>query len=525
MADIANPEPSLPRPKAYSYLRFSTPDQIKGDSFRRQNDAANAYALAEGLDLDQELTFHDLGVSGFRGRNAEAGRLADFLEAVETGLVPPGSILLVEQLDRLSRLVPRKAIRVLERIMEADITVVTLKDRRRYDLESIDKDHVSFMLAILTFMRANEESESKSHRLKQSWGAKRADVANRPLTSKAPAWLRLDRDAGQFVPLPDRAAVVKRIYALTLEGAGQHKIAETFNREGMETWGRGQHWQRSYIAKVLANPAVIGTLTPHFMEHVGSRKSRKPLEPVLNYYPSVISPETFADVQALQASQGAPSRGRHAHHPVSNILAGLAKCPKCGKTMTRVQKGKRSKPSFVCTAAKAGSPGCAYKSVPYQQVEDRIVLVLPGMLEDREGAAVSGDLEQEIFNAEEYLDALREEVGNLLENLEGQRSKALTARLLVKEAEVETVQGVLQDLQERRDMASGPVIGSRIAKAVQALQPPEGPLDRAVANLALRSLFRKAVINWPEAAIDLEWTNGGTCRVVYGWAGKPHRDS
>ena len=88
-------------PRAYSYLRFSTPEQMTGDSFRRQSTMAVEYAAKRGLELDQKLTFHDLGVSAYRGKNADTGRLAEFLEAVEAGLVPKGSFLLVEFLDRI----------------------------------------------------------------------------------------------------------------------------------------------------------------------------------------------------------------------------------------------------------------------------------------------------------------------------------------------------------------------------------------------------------------------------------------
>jgi hypothetical protein len=66
--------------------------------------------------IDTDLTFNDLGVSAYRGKNAEAGRLADFLVAVEDGIVPRGSYLLVESLDRISRQAARKALRVLEDI-------------------------------------------------------------------------------------------------------------------------------------------------------------------------------------------------------------------------------------------------------------------------------------------------------------------------------------------------------------------------------------------------------------------------
>ena len=95
------PDPFMPA-KAYSYLRFSTPEQMKGDSQRRQLEAAQSYAREKGLELDEQLTFHDLGVSGFRGANATTGKLKAFRRAIEDELVEAGSYLLVEDFDRLS---------------------------------------------------------------------------------------------------------------------------------------------------------------------------------------------------------------------------------------------------------------------------------------------------------------------------------------------------------------------------------------------------------------------------------------
>src|ERR1044072_3408930 len=81
------------RARAYSYVRFSTPEQAKGDSYLRQTEKAAKYALEHGLTLDTELTFEDLGVSAFRGRNASTGRLGEFVNAVEDGRIAPGSYL------------------------------------------------------------------------------------------------------------------------------------------------------------------------------------------------------------------------------------------------------------------------------------------------------------------------------------------------------------------------------------------------------------------------------------------------
>src|SRR5688572_9209430 len=92
-----------------SYLRFSRPEQLQGDSLRRQLEASERWAAARGLRIDQTLS--DKGLSAYRGANAETGALSTFLALVRAGRIPAGSILLVESLDRLSRQKPRKAFR------------------------------------------------------------------------------------------------------------------------------------------------------------------------------------------------------------------------------------------------------------------------------------------------------------------------------------------------------------------------------------------------------------------------------
>ena len=82
---------------------FSSLDQIGGDSLTRQSTLAESYARDHELELDNRLTIRDLGVSGYRGQNAVHGELGHFLTAVRNGRIAPGSYLLIESLDRLSR--------------------------------------------------------------------------------------------------------------------------------------------------------------------------------------------------------------------------------------------------------------------------------------------------------------------------------------------------------------------------------------------------------------------------------------
>ena len=95
--------PTKTKSQAYSYIRFSSPQQMQGDSLQRQTEASEEYAAAHGLRLSYSLNLRDLGVSAYRGRNSTEGALAGFMTAIETGRVPAGSTLLVESLDRLSR--------------------------------------------------------------------------------------------------------------------------------------------------------------------------------------------------------------------------------------------------------------------------------------------------------------------------------------------------------------------------------------------------------------------------------------
>lgn len=92
--------------KVYSYTRFSTPEQAKGDSYRRQTDAAERWAAGRGLVIDDQLSMADEGMSAYRGSNTSEGALGTFLQLCQRGLVEPGSFLVVESLDRISRMEP-----------------------------------------------------------------------------------------------------------------------------------------------------------------------------------------------------------------------------------------------------------------------------------------------------------------------------------------------------------------------------------------------------------------------------------
>src|SRR5262249_34435977 len=125
---------------AYSYIRFSTPDQLKGDSLRRQTQTTAEWCERNGVTLDTSLTLRDLGVSASRGahRTGDKHALAAFLKLANQGRIPRGSFLVIENLDRLSREDERTALRLWMDILDAGINIVQLQPETVFRHEKSD---------------------------------------------------------------------------------------------------------------------------------------------------------------------------------------------------------------------------------------------------------------------------------------------------------------------------------------------------------------------------------------------------
>lgn len=337
--------------KIYSYTRFSSEKQRNGDSVRRQIEAAEQWAKSEGRGMELDTSLRDEGVSGFYGRNAEVGALATFLTAIRNGQVASGSILLVENLDRISRHDPLKAMRVLETVVEAGVDVITLQDRRRYTRDNIAHDISNLIIALITFARGNEESRTKSKRLTAVWGNKRREAAatGKVLSTWVHPWIqvkgvervgmRADFSKAKYVLNPERAKVVRQIFRWANQGWGYTRIAQELKARKVKTWGRAG-WTITRLAKIIKNRAVIGEYQPCRYEG-GAHGQRVPDgPPILDYFPRVISDNDFAAAQPIPANRpiGRPQK-------LVRLLSGIL-------------FDSRSRPMYV--HAKAGGEYSAY---------------------------------------------------------------------------------------------------------------------------------------------------------------------
>ena len=379
-------------PKAYSYIRFSRPEQEKGDSIKRQTALSEEYAQKHGLVLDDTLKLTDRGLSAYNGYHRSKGALGEFLKLVEGGKIARGSILIVENMDRLSREKVLDALNQFTSIIRAGIKLVTLHDGMEYDMQSIDNNWSQLIISITYMARAHEESKAKSLRLSSAWKGKREKARNgeNKLTAKCPAWLKpqcqTQPSGGQVITgyevIPEVAQVINQIYDMKLKGKGSERITKELNNSNV--WkpngrkGKPAGWRKSFIDKLLHNDRrLIGEQQFYTMQKddQGKRKRIPDGEPISNYFPPIIDKEKFDRVQA-QINQNRESRGMGAgrRDKVSNLFTYLAVCWNCGSPMSFVDKGPKPKGGkyLQCNRARRGL-GCTPKTVPYDITEEAIL--------------------------------------------------------------------------------------------------------------------------------------------------------
>lgn len=497
--------------KAISYLRFSSAEQGKGTSVKRQLEASEAYAKANNLILDTRI--RDEGKSAFKGAHLKGG-LGAFLSAIQAGQIEPGTVLLVENLDRLSRADVPTALGQLLSITSAGIEIVTLMDGQRYSNERLQKDWTPLIMALTVMARAHEESSTKKDRSEKAWMVRRQSAVEdkAPMTGRRPFWL--DWDGKQFTINPERALIVKRIFNDTIKyGHGMLAISCSLNREGVPFWGnrKSNGWEPGAITRVIANRAVIGEVQPSKM--VNGKKV--PLgEPIAGYYPSVIDLDTWNKAQAvrqLNTQGGGTRRGE-----MRNLMQGRVFCAVCGSHCQIRTNGKKYH-FYICDAAYRHHPKCNNRR--YTQSDNLTEAVVGGLdyLSHHRNSSKNEnpravELRNEMAELGIKLERQRERMSKMLDLLEDDPVPEAMARVKRMGEEIRVFEARKVEAEKELSLVGGrETIGEQIAE-MDALKGPaftrDHP-DRTKSRNELSVLLRAIV---DEVRIDAERAAHVTCK-------------
>jgi DNA invertase Pin-like site-specific DNA recombinase len=468
-------------PEVISYVRWSSQEQSKGNSSDRQEEAVIKWLKAHSdYTLDLNRRYRDAGVSG-RGAHLD-GALGTFMKEAVNDKFKPGTVLLVEALDRLGRMAPYKQMGLFLTIIGKGITVVTTIDGAEYSgpiMESPDGQW-KLMQSLVKMNLAWEESEKKAHRSGDNWKRIRKGEKKKVGTKRVPGWIRVSPDGEKYELIPERVKIVRQIFQLTAAGWGKDRIAKKLYEDGVETWGPGKkkarRWRDSYISKVLSNPAVIGQFQWHespALDPNTGKKIRKPIgEPEQNHFPPAIKHSVWAAVQKIRAAR--EKRPGRVGDNVRNLFTGLVYCGHTGESITFSNKSPHY---YLRSSALKAPKGVRLKPWIYEDYEkaffETVGRLNPRGLIEPSTAPERESLLERIAELESSATSLTKTIHNLVTSLGNDEIKPIpevnTALANADKKRIEVNEQIRQAKHELESVTGGSAVNEALA-SIQAIR-------------------------------------------------------
>lgn len=370
---------------------------------------AEKWCRENGIKLADDQIMIDAGVSAYRGKNLKEGALGAFVAAAKAGSIPRGSFLLLESLDRLSRMRTVEVLRIFLDIVHAGIVLVTLGEdgEKRFRWEDINERDLED--AIDEMKSSHRFVQKLSRRVKDSWigRTKLARETGKPIPGNLPAWLYYDAN-GDLQMDDAKVAIVQWIFDMCISGLGLTAIAQTLNEAGVDPLAmhkrktiknRSNFWSITSVAYILRYKAVFGEYHP------------KDSDPFVAF-PVIVSKEDFYRAEAARAKRHITTRGRNGKG-YTNLFKGVAKCHYCGEAMNirnnRNAKTPNKALQFRCKGV--GVKTCNHKPWNYQVFESAFLSVV----REIDTQAIIGDgSESKLAQITRQLQALHGERSNLM---------------------------------------------------------------------------------------------------------------
>lgn len=471
---------------AYSYLRYSTPEQALGDSERRQLSAAIDYCKRNGWTLSSKR-FADRGVSAYHGKHREKGALKTLLETAR-----PGELVILEDTDRWSRESPLKSLGLLQDQCRKGVQVYFSRTSTLVTEDNFEDDAV-LLPNFLGAMLAHNESKKKAERIQAGWDERRAQArAGKAVRiNRLACWLKWDVEADKVIVDESKAKVVHRVFELARAGHTGLEIVQMFRKEKMPSVSsqKGAEWNTVMVRRILSNKAVMGCYTQ--------------VEPAVpNVWPAIIDEALFHAVQ--REVEIMPSRPGAKSKTETNLFTGLALCGCCNRfNLNSHIGGVNGTPKLICQGGHRGQTDCGHTSVPIELVENSCLsflasadLIRPLLAGNQKPSRVA-ELHGRLTDAQKQVTKLTSLIMS-----DSEPSPTLYAKLKEQERSARQLQSDLEEetARERVEKPASIAYGEFVASlpALKADKERRPELRKAVAQVVERLVLDPRPINEPK---------------------------
>ena len=301
---------------AAAYIRVSTDDQVEY-SPASQLDKIREYAKRNGYILPDEYVYMDEGISG-----RHTAKRAAFNRMIGTAKQKPKPFDAI-LLWKFSRFARNREDSIVYKSMlrrQCGIDVISIS-------ESIGDDKMSVIIEAMIEAMDEYYSINLAEEVKRGMTEK----ASRGEAVSIPSFgYRIEE--GKYVPDPDTAPALQRIFTDYVNGKGLRTIAMELNDAGIRT-RRGNKFENRTVKYILQNPVYIGKIrwTP-----TGKADHRKQNDDTLiidGTHEPIISMDVWNQVQAKLEASPKTKYMRQSDPKEPFMLQGLVRCSACGATL------------------------------------------------------------------------------------------------------------------------------------------------------------------------------------------------
>lgn len=361
------------------YLRISRDDKDTEESNSITNQKKLLTGIAKKMGFINILTFIDDGITGTKRDRKEFMRMIGELEKGYIGAV------MVKDLSRLGRDHIRMDLYIEEFFPENDIRLIAVAE----GLDSAEgEDEFTPFRNLMNEWYARDISKKRklTNIVKGN--------AGEPLSPPPYGYMKDPDNAKRWIVDPEPAAVVRRIFNMTLSGYGTEQIAAALDndgiltpmnywqskglrRGGLKTAERPSKWNSSTVVKILSLQEYCGDVI-NFKTYSKSFKLKKRIantEENMAIFRDVHEPIVDrADFEKVQQRRGT-TRKRKTNDGEKNMFSGLVVCADCGHNLWyHFNQKNHDITYFNCSNYKGNRGSC--ESIHYIRVDflEQVVL-------------------------------------------------------------------------------------------------------------------------------------------------------
>ena len=336
------------------YERLSRDDELEGESNSIVNQKKILEEYASKNNLTNVIHFTDDGISGTQ---FDRPGFMEMMNGVNTGNI---GCIIVKDMSTLGRDY-LKVGQCMEILRQKGVRLIAINDN--VDSFYREDDFTPFRNIM------NEWYARDTSRKIQSTFRSKGESGKHTASTPPYGYIKDEKDKDKWVVDEKAAEIVRRIFNLTMDGAGPYKIAKILEADKIDIpayhqkkLGYGLHqsknfeypyrWCSSTIASILKKKEYLGhTVNFKTRKHFKDKKSKYVSEDnwliFENTHEAIIDQETFDNVQRIRGNVKRYPDGWGEYHP----LTGLMYCADCGSKMyVHRTSNYKNIPYYTCSA-------------------------------------------------------------------------------------------------------------------------------------------------------------------------------